>query len=197
MRPFCAAYYAALEAVGSPLVDSAPGGATITAADLIYALEVCSSPVDRATLNPAGTARPRTRLSDYLRLIHYHCRAAAFERLVSAWRAYYTDYVSLPVQMDTMRTDEGGGAYRTGGGITGPMILARVCSVIKQYSLSEYRAWTMPYGLLIWMDEQGRELEGGGRPFWNEEHEAALDAALAQAEQRGAELLAQRKRRGR
>jgi hypothetical protein len=189
LRPLCAAYIAALEGARSPLFSADPEQ-SITPEDLLYALEVCVSPVDPLTLQPRGVLQPRWHLLDTWRVVAWRFRPASFQRALEQWFAYYRDYVNLPQMMEPIGPAESAATYHAGGGLTGPPQLARVCSVLKQYpgAITEHRAWTMPYGLLVWVDEQGRELDGGGRKFWDTEKDAALDAALEKAEEAGAKL---------
>ncbi|MDQ8206224.1 hypothetical protein QEH52_01790 [Coraliomargarita sp. SDUM461003] len=196
LRPFCAAYAAALEGVGSPLMSLAEG-AIITPEDLLYALEICSSVVARDTMMPAAVMAPHSRWLDLYRRVVWRFRPARFRAALEQWLRYYEDDVSMPQLMERCDSDEAGDHSRAGGGTTGPLQLARVCSLLKQYpSISEYRAWTMPYGYAAWLDAQGRELDGGSQ-FWSAERDAEVEAQLAAAEAKGRELLAERKRRQR
>lgn len=189
LRPYCIAYAAALQGMRSPLVSDDPQ-AQITPADLLYALEVCSSPVDPATLCPRAVLRPRFRWLDHCRLVLWRFHPAGYVRALEKWLAYYRDYYSPPQLME--RVSEGAKCHQ-GGHLTGPTELANITGLLTKFpGLSEHRAWTMPYGLAVWMLAQAGEIEGGPS-FWNAEREAELDAALDEAERKGAELLKARK----
>lgn len=168
----------------------------ITPEDFLYVLEVCSSEVSAATLNPRGILHARRGLLDALRCCLWRLQPESFSRKVAQWVRYQRDYVSPPQQMEAVEPDGETVSESSAGELTGPYYLARVCSVLKQYpgAITEHRAWTMPLGLLIWMDEQGKELEGAGRPFWNAAEEDAIDRALEEAEAHGQQLLRERRK---
>ena len=187
LLPYCAAYEAALLAVESPLVS---GGEGVGPADVVYAIAICSSPVDTVTMAPVGMLRPRVGWRGAWELHRCLRSEAAFSRLCKRWADYYADHCAFPELM------QAASGSRMAEPLSGPRPLARVCSLLKNFpGIGEHRAWTMPYGLLCWMDAQARELEGGAH-FWDAEKDARMDARLREAEEEGLRLLAEQRKRG-
>lgn len=179
LRPFSAAHFFTLESVNSPIVV----GGNVEITDFLYALKICSR--NPKFIHGAWSVDTKIRftLLDHFRvfqLLNARLKGKAFK----AWQAYQNDYQSLPEHMQSEGLTPS---------ISAPGILAAVVSGMR--FMSEKRAWTMPLSLLICYTEVRSEMSGGKVRFEPDEREKKeIKKQLEYAEQKGRELLEERKK---
>jgi len=128
LYPWCLKYRVRLMAFESPLVTGSRG---ITAADLLFACQVCAE-------EPLGG---RIRWIDQLRMMHLARNPSKFERMLEAFAGYILvqDWPKFWEQ-----------SKKSGGGDKGvPWPLAIVANLIAS-GIPEKRAWEMPECQAIW-----------------------------------------------
>lgn len=181
LQPLSAAHLVTLEELVPVLME----GGTFLPEELLLAVKICASPVEliQGVYLPGWRSALRLTWRDKMRLFKMRVRKT-FEHASQAYAAYWSDYMSMPVLGGTL---EGFGQL-----LTAPQILARVTKVIPL--VGEQRAWSMPFGVLVWMSDTHDELQGAPIRFEPDEEQASvIDSELAEVDRLGAEFEAQLK----
>lgn len=179
LQPLSAAHLVALE----ELVPALMNGDAFLPEELLLTVKLCSSSVSLRKGVYLPDWRSSLRLSWWDKMKLFQMRATkAFRRASQAYAAYWADYMSMPVLGGTL---EGFGQM-----ITAPQILARVTKVIPL--VGEARAWSMPFGMLVWISDTHDELQGAPIRFEPDDQQASvIDQELAEVDRLGKEFEAQ------
>jgi hypothetical protein len=182
MQPLSAAHLLWLEAVNSPVLSK---DGECSADDLLVAAKLCSAPIRLVN----GTYTPDTRfkatIRDMWRLAMVSTNQKRFLLECKRWAIYCEDFLDTPGKYDT--------PGKKGRNLSAPAVFAT--AVIGTKLFGEERAWSMPFGMLrtcldVYAEANGAEL----RFMPSEDEQEEIDRQLAEAEKRGAELLAKMKK---
>ena len=152
--PYCLGHSLLLEAIDSPFVHLGDPEITITPADLLIALRICSQtrwPFDHPRFRPTAWTRFQ---GWYLGRNH-----AAFRRACDL----FVEWIRVCGARPEYWQDEGS---KSGGGLTAPEQLIKACELLRKApGLTEERIWSMPIGLVDWYYGAICEQEGAGNRF--------------------------------
>lgn len=186
LKPFSAAHLAALQIAESPLAETTEE-TKVTPGQLLLAAKICSRAIvmEHGAWLPRGLDRIRSNWRDRLweiRLLRSQVRRkinreSRFEIELRKWFGYRADYFAQP---NLMQKEEGLGNYLSADPLGARVILG------LRLGLSEERAWSMPYGLLLYYTLILGEIKGAEYRFFNEGDELtwAEQDRLAQEEGR-------------
>ena len=140
LKPLCLRHCLYLEAIGSPIMRIVNGEeVAISRKDLELAVIICSA--DRDII--AAMKRP-----------NFGLRFHRFNRGLTAFLGYLTDFLSLPDMWDSS------GGERA---INAPWILSRATLLLSKTNLTLGEIWDMPLGELFFTVQVSRNKRGLGK----------------------------------
>lgn len=153
LKPFCLRHCLYLEAIGSPIMRIVNGEeVSISRKDLELAVIICSA--DRDII--AAMKRP-----------NFGLRFHRFNRGLTAFLGYLTDFLSLPDMWDSSEGERA---------INAPWILSRATLLLSKTNLTLGEIWDMPLGELLWYCASFAEQEGLGQIQSDEDKKMILEA---------------------
>lgn len=164
LEPFSAAHLLALEAAGAECLK----GPTVDPLDIVGTLRICASKVSEKTMLPKAM-EGTNGLRELAVLFAMRMKPALLWRASREIQAYLADHCASPVISTSNSTQ--------GDDFEGDETLSRVQGGMKA-GLSEFRAWSMPLGLLDWHNAQAAFSRGAKIKIKNADHDREIMAHL-------------------